>query len=53
MVKKYTRVLIVDDSLFMRKALRGMLTSDPDVLVIGEAKTVERPSKKQSSLPPT
>jgi two-component system, chemotaxis family, protein-glutamate methylesterase/glutaminase len=30
-------VIIVDDSTFMRKAIRRMLTSDPDIEIIGEA----------------
>ena len=36
MVKK--RLLIVDDSFVMRALLRGMVTSDPDLEVAGEAK---------------
>ncbi len=31
------RVLVVDDSAFMRKAITGMLNSDTDIKVIGEA----------------
>ena len=31
------RVLVVDDSAFMRKAITVMLNSDPDIKVIGEA----------------
>ena len=32
------KVLIVDDSAFMRIAMRKMIQSDPDILVVGEAK---------------
>jgi two-component system chemotaxis response regulator CheB len=32
-----TKILIVDDSAFIRKAIRGMFAADPDLQVIGEA----------------
>jgi two-component system, chemotaxis family, protein-glutamate methylesterase/glutaminase len=35
MTKK--RILIVDDSFVMRALLRGIVTSDPDLEVAGEA----------------
>ncbi|HLW54176.1 MAG TPA: chemotaxis response regulator protein-glutamate methylesterase [Candidatus Angelobacter sp.] len=35
---KKTRVLIVDDSAFMRKVLQGIVTSDPQLEVCGEAR---------------
>lgn len=35
---KKIRVLVVDDSAFMRKALRRMLGSDPMIELVGEAK---------------
>ena len=34
---KKVRVLIVDDSSFMRMAIRGILDRDPDLEVIGSA----------------
>ena len=34
---KRIRVLIVDDSSFMRMAIRGILSRDPDIEVIGSA----------------
>src|SRR5512142_1255126 len=38
MVSKKTRVLIVDDSAFMRKVLQGIIASDPQLEVCGEAR---------------
>jgi two-component system, chemotaxis family, protein-glutamate methylesterase/glutaminase len=35
---KKTRVLIVDDSAFMRKVLQGIIASDPQLEVCGEAR---------------
>ena len=35
--KKKIKVLIVDDSAFVRKALKRMLSADPYILVIGQA----------------
>ena len=35
------RVFIVDDSSFVRKALRRILASAPDIRVVGEAKSAE------------
>lgn len=32
------KLLIVDDSYFMRKLIRDLLSSDPDIQIIGEAK---------------
>src|SRR5438270_12945129 len=37
-VSKKTRVLIVDDSAFMRKVLQGIIASDPQLEVCGEAR---------------
>jgi two-component system chemotaxis response regulator CheB len=50
MVKK--RLLIVDDSFVMRALLRGMVTSDPDLEVAGEAKNgLEALQQVQNLLP--
>ncbi len=35
---KKIRVLVVDDSAFMRKVLHGIISSDPELQVIGEAR---------------
>ena len=35
------RVFIVDDSSFVRKALRRSLASAPDIRVVGEARSAE------------
>src|SRR3979411_1881686 len=35
---KKTRVLVVDDSAFMRKVLQGIIASDPQLEVCGEAR---------------
>lgn len=37
MARRKISVLIVDDSAFMRKALKRMLASDPEIRVVGEA----------------
>src|SRR5438309_8450742 len=37
-LSKETRVLIVDDSAFMRKVLQGIIASDPQLEVCGEAR---------------
>jgi len=34
---KKIRVLVVDDSAFMRKVMRGIIAADPAMLVVGEA----------------
>ena len=50
MVKK--RLLIVDDSFVMRALLRGMVTTDPDLEVAGEAKNgLEALQQVQNLLP--
>ena len=33
------KVFVVDDSPFVRKALRRVLTADPEITVVGEAAT--------------
>ncbi len=40
--KNQTRVLVVDDSAFMRKIISDMINTDPDVEVIGIAKNGEQ-----------
>src|SRR5436305_2633694 len=37
-LSRKTRVLIVDDSAFMRKVLQGIIASDPQLEVCGEAR---------------
>ena len=37
-LSKKTRVLIVDDSAFMRKVLQGIIATDPQLEVCGEAR---------------
>ena len=39
MVEKKIKVLVVDDAEFMRKALTTILTSDPEIEVVGYGKT--------------
>jgi len=47
------KVLIVDDSTFMRKALEGMLSSDPRVTVAGVARNGEEAIQKVMELRPS
>lgn len=46
------RVLIVDDSLFARKILTDILSSDDDILVVGEAKNGKEALEKIPVLKP-
>lgn len=46
------RVLIVDDSAFMRNAISGMLSSDPEIEVIGTARDGIEALEKVTSLRP-
>ena len=46
------RVLIVDDSVFMRKAIRTMLESDPAIEVVGDAKNGVEGIEKCQALKP-
>ena len=46
------RILVVDDSAFMRKALSMMLESDPTIKVIGTARDGEEGIEKVKSLNP-
>jgi len=47
-----TRVLVVDDSAFMRKAITLMLESDPQIKVIGSARDGEEAIEKVKLLKP-
>jgi two-component system, chemotaxis family, protein-glutamate methylesterase/glutaminase len=46
------KVLIVDDSAFMRNALRNMLSSDPEIQVIGTARDGVEAVEKTAQLKP-
>ena len=46
------RVLVVDDSAFMRKAISAMLADDPRVAVIGTARNGEEALEKIPELRP-
>jgi two-component system chemotaxis response regulator CheB len=46
------RLLIVDDSTFMRKALKRMVTEDPEIEVVGEAGDGREAMEKVMSLKP-
>jgi two-component system chemotaxis response regulator CheB len=50
--KPRTRVLIVDDSAFMRVALSGMVSSDPELSVVGTASDGNEALQKIRSLDP-
>jgi two-component system chemotaxis response regulator CheB len=52
MAEKRIRVLIVDDSAFMRKVLQSILTSDPQIEVVGEARDGRDAVAKAESLKP-
>ena len=49
---KKIRVLVVDDSAFMRKVLRGIVSSDPELQVIGEARDGREAVSLAASLQP-
>ncbi|TAE29722.1 MAG: chemotaxis response regulator protein-glutamate methylesterase [Candidatus Kapaibacterium sp.] len=49
---KPIRVLIVDDSAFVRKALSTMLQSDPDIEIVGLANNGKEAVEKTSELKP-
>ncbi len=49
---KQIRVLVVDDSAFMRKALSMMLEEDPDIKVVGSARDGEEGVEKVKRLQP-
>lgn len=50
--EKKIKILIVDDSAFMRKALQMMLESDPQIQVIGTARDGEEGYEKVKKLKP-
>ena len=50
--QKIIKVLIVDDSAFMRKALSMMMEDDPNIKVIGTARDGEEGIEKVRSLKP-
>ncbi|KJU83523.1 response regulator receiver modulated CheB methylesterase [Candidatus Magnetobacterium bavaricum] len=49
---KHIRVLIVDDSAFMRTAIKTMLSSDPDIQVVGMARDGVEALEKVATLKP-
>jgi len=51
-IKGKIRVLVVDDSAFMRKALKRMLGSDPMIKVIGDARDGKEAIEKVQMLKP-
>src|SRR5687767_2303357 len=52
MAEKRIRVLIVDDSAFMRKVLQSIITADPQIEVVGEARDGRDAVKLAESLKP-
>jgi len=46
------KVLIVDDSAFMRQALRGILSSDPNIIIVGTAVNGKEGVEKAKLLKP-
>ena len=50
--RKKLRVLIVDDSAFMRKVLHGIIAADPDMEVAGQAKDGREAISMAESLKP-
>ena len=50
--KEPIRVLIVDDSSFMRKAIKGMIEDDPEIHVVGEARDGREAVQKVIELRP-
>ena len=52
MPEKIIRVLIVDDSAFMRRAISSLLEDEHDIKVIGQAKDGEDAVKQVADLKP-
>src|SRR5213082_3915354 len=52
MAEKRIRVLIVDDSAFMRKVLQSIISSDPQLEVVGEARDGRDAVAKSEELKP-
>ncbi len=52
MGREKIKVLVVDDSAFMRKAIRGMLDDDPDITVIDVARNGKEAVTKVAELKP-
>ncbi len=52
MSREKIRVLVVDDSAFMRKAIKGMLDKDPDITVIDVARDGKEAVRKVAELKP-
>src|SRR5438105_10888009 len=52
MAEKRIRVLIVDDSAFMRKVLHSIISSDPQLEVVGEARDGRDAVAQSESLKP-
>jgi two-component system chemotaxis response regulator CheB len=50
--RKQIKVLIVDDSAFMRNTISGMISSDPEITVIGTARDGMEAVEKAASLKP-
>jgi len=50
--RKKLRVLIVDDSAFMRKVLHGIIAADPEMEVVGNAKDGREAISMAESLKP-
>jgi two-component system, chemotaxis family, protein-glutamate methylesterase/glutaminase len=51
-LRRKVRVLIVDDSAFMRKVLRDIIATDPQMVVVGEARDGREGVELAESLKP-
>ena len=52
MSREEIRVLVVDDSAFMRKAIKGMIDEDPNITVVDVARDGKEAVKKVAELRP-